>query len=429
MMKRVAHWWEGAVIYELYVDKFAGNLKGLTEKLNYLARLGVNGIWILPHYPSPMIDDGYDVSDYKGVRSDLGTIEDFRKMMQRAKQLGIKVIIDLVLNHTSTKHPWFIEAASSKQNKTRNYYLWSDTGKELAMAHNPFPTLKDKNWIVNPPTGDYYFSTFYPEQADLNWDNPEVFREMTEVMSFWLDLGVDGFRVDSIANIIKREGTRCVTLPESHEIVKRFRSWLDEKYPEALLLAESFNRPAEAVEYLGNGNECHSTFNFEFAVTVLLVAAKGESEKVKKVIADTAKLLPRGCQWAYFLRNHDQIPFWILNDQDAEELREVVDAADPSKRMYMKNSEVSMRLATLLGGDKKKIIDGFGWLLSAPGMAIIYYGDEIGMLNSPIPPEEKDTRRSLRGKFDWAEAEKQINNKESLWSQVRELIRKRLPLI
>ena len=198
-------WWKKAIIYEVYVDKFAGNFKGLAEKLPYLKNLGINCIWLLPHYPSPMIDDGYDVSDYLGVRSELGTLDDFKQFTEKAHEAGIKIIIDLVLNHVSIKHPWFQER--------KDFFIWSKTGKEFPKAVNPFSHMKPSNWIFDKERGEYYFATFYPEQADLNWENPEVFIEMMKVVDFWMDNGADGFRLDAARFLIKKEGTECVNLP------------------------------------------------------------------------------------------------------------------------------------------------------------------------------------------------------------------------
>ncbi len=244
-------WWKDAKIYELYVDKFAVDFKGLSGKIGYFTRLGINTLHILPHYPSPMADDGYDISDYRDVRADLGTMEDFRAFIVAAHESGIRVITDFVLNHVSVEHPWFVEARSSKDNPKRGWFLWSDTGREYKDAWNAFPDIKDDNWIPNPATGDAYYATFYPDQPDLNWTNPEVEQTMIATMDFWADIGVDGFRLDAASVLIKKEGTRCRDLPETHAIIKRIRAHLDAKYPRGvIMLAEAHNK-----EYFGDGDE------------------------------------------------------------------------------------------------------------------------------------------------------------------------------
>ncbi|MEX2053103.1 MAG: alpha-amylase family glycosyl hydrolase, partial [Candidatus Paceibacterota bacterium] len=245
------YWWKDIVIYETYVDKFARDFKGLTEKLGYLEDLGINCIHLLPFFPSPRVDDGYDVSDYTNVQSELGTIEDAKSFISQASKHGIRVMIDLVFNHTSTQHPWFKEASSSPDSLKREYYLWSKTGEEYPEAYNPFEHLKPKSWILDPTSGQYYFSTFYPEQADLNWDNPEVEREFLNIMDFWVDAGVSLFRLDAASFLIKRDGTNCRHLPETHTVLKRIRRHIEENYPHVALLAEVHAPIEKAIEYFG----------------------------------------------------------------------------------------------------------------------------------------------------------------------------------
>ena len=254
-----ANWWQKTVIYSTYVDKFAGDFATMTGRLDYLSRLGVGCLHILPFYPSPLVDDGYDISNYCDVRKELGTLEDFTRFTEEAHRHGIRVMIDLVLNHTSTQHPWFIEASSSPNSPKRDFYLWSKAGNEYAGAANPFSVIKSSNWIVNPAGNNHYFSTFYPEQADLNWNNTEVFAAMMGVIDFWTAHGVDGFRLDAAAHLIKKEGTGCVSLPETHIVLKRIRAYLDAHHPGVALLGEAHGQDPIPVlkSYFGDGDECH----------------------------------------------------------------------------------------------------------------------------------------------------------------------------
>ena len=238
-MEGETYWWKSAKIYELYIDKFAGDLKGLTQKLDYFTELGVDCLHLLPHYPSPMVDGGYDVADYRGVRPELGTLDDFKILVEQAHTKNICVIIDFVLNHTSEAHPWFVEARASKHNPKRDYYLWSECGTEFANAINAFPDIKPGNWIYNEQTSDYYFATFYPQQPDLNWNNPQIVQEMLTIIDFWVNLGVDGFRLDAVPHLIKRGDTTCKGLPEVHAILKKIRTHIEARWPEVVLLAEA----------------------------------------------------------------------------------------------------------------------------------------------------------------------------------------------
>lgn len=416
-------WWKKAIIYEVYVDKFAKNFRGMTEKLPYLKNLGINCIWILPHYPSPMIDDGYDVSDYCNARSELGTLDDFKNFTQKAHQSGIRIIIDFVLNHVSTEHPWFRER--------KDFFLRSKTGKEFPKAVNPFSHMKPSNWILDPTAGDYYFATFYPQQADLNWDNSEVFDEMMRVVDFWINNGVDGFRLDAAPFLIKREGTACVNLPETHKILKKIRAYVENENPNVILLAEA-NGPLERVmEYFGGltgspqaqGDECHMAFNFHLMTALFLALKRGDGSVIEKIIRESFDI-PDNCQWATFLRNHDDLTLSHVSQDEKKELFAWL-AGEGTEYNFEGTHGVSIRLANIFGGDKNKILNAFKTFFEAPGSPVIYYGDEIGMKNIKLPEKPADTRKYIRGEFDWGEAERQIKDKNSLFSQVSKIIKNR----
>ncbi|MBI4119270.1 MAG: alpha-amylase [Parcubacteria group bacterium] len=417
------HWWENAVLYELYVDKFAGTFKGLTAKLDYLQALGVSGVHLLPFYPSPMIDDGYDVSDYENIRSNLGRPEDFEEFAKQAHRRGIRILIDLVLNHVSSEHPWFVAARKSLDNPYRRYFLWSKSGKEFDGAVNPFKHLKPNNWIYNPATEDYYFTTFYPEQPDLNWDNAEVLEEIFGIMDFWVKRGADGFRLDAVSHIIKREGTSCKHLPEVHQIIKKLRAHIETNYPHAALLAEVTDMTVEKVkEYFGKGDECQMVYHFIFTEALLYFLISGNQELLIDTLRKSAGL-PEHCRWAVFLTDHDSVALEILPQ---EERRKLLAFLDPNNKYeFGKDRGASMRLANLFRGNKNRILDAFRLLLSFPGTPVIYYGEEIGMRNDDLKEPPRDTRRYVRGNFDWKETERQMADKDSLFAQVMRMIRER----
>ena len=409
-----SRWWKSAVFYELYVDKFAGDFPGLTAHLDYLKKLGVDCLHILPHYPSPMVDDGYDVSDYTAVRKELGTIEDFRRFAAEAHSRGIRILIDFVLNHISTEHLWFLEASSSKNNPRRNFFLWSKTGEEYKGAANPFYELKPSNWIKNPATDDYYFSTFYPQQADLNWDNPEVFNEMMAIVDFWMDLGADGFRLDAAAHLIKREGGDSKHLPETHAIIKKIRQHIDSRNPEVILLTEAEGLPQIIKEYFGEGDEAHLSYNFPLVKYFFRAIADG-SFKVSEDFLSSVAGIPESCQWAIFLGHHDELPL-----KDAE----LLEHFDPEDK-HRFNNGLALRLSDILNGDKEKIIKSFEMLFRTPGTPGIYYGAEIGIHNINLPESEKDYRKALRGEFDWTAAEEAVNDPTSVFNEIKRVIEER----
>lgn len=418
------YWWKDAKIYELYVDKFAGDFRGLTEKLEYFTALGIDCLHILPHYPSPMIDQGYDISDYLTVRPELGTLDDFKRFVDAAHARGIRIIADLVLNHVSTAHPWFVDARSSKESAYRDHFLWSTSATEYAQAPNMLPDLKKSNWVANPATGDHYFATFYPEQADLNWSNPRVFDDMLAYMDHWVELGVDGFRLDAAPFLIKIDGTTCTGLPETHALIKRIRLHLETRFQrDIVLLGEVGLGGDDIVEsikaYFGDGDECHLMYHFPLMAEFWLALQRGDSSGVERMI-DRSYDIPPQCQWATFLRNHDEIELRFISSQ---ETRGTLLSFLDLEGAYLFNRGVSTakRNASILG-DPARIMEAFTLLYSAPGAPVMYYGDEIGMKNLPLSSAIVDMRQYVRGEFDWAEATKQRNDPHSLLSQVASLI-------
>ncbi|MES2203323.1 MAG: alpha-amylase family glycosyl hydrolase [Patescibacteria group bacterium] len=423
-MEGMQPWWMSAKIYELYIDKFAGDLRGLTLRLDYFTALGINTLHLLPHYPSPMVDDGYDITDYRSVRPQLGTLDDFKILLVEAHARGIKIIIDFVLNHTSREHPWFLEARQDSTSAKRGYYLWSTTATEFAKADNPFPDMKPHNWIYNSDTDDYYFATYYPGQPDLNWDNAEVFDAMLGHMEFWAALGVDGFRLDAVPHLVKREGTTCVGLPETHRVIKRIRARLEKNYPTVVLLAEAHQTPALTKTYFGKGDECHLAYHFPLMEQLWLniLLRKGD---IAQMIQDTYNI-PKNCQWVTFLRNHDEISLRTLPAVESDQL---VRALDPEKRyLFRKGQTTCVRVATALGGDESKILAALRLLYEQPGVPVMYYGDELGMPNSSLTGDRFDTRRYVRGTFDWAHTDKQMADPDSLWHRVSLVIKSSHPI-
>lgn len=418
-MTEQKYWWKDAKIYELYIDKFAGDIQGLTERLPYFNRLGINTLHILPHYPSPMVDDGYDVMDYQNVRPELGTLEDFRAFVARSHELGIRVITDFVLNHVSNQHPWFVEASASKDNPKRNFFLWSDTGTQLREGINCFPDLKQSNWIRNEATSDFYYATFYPQQPDLNWDNEEVVQAMLANMDFWADMGVNGFRLDAAPFLIKRDGTNCEGLPETHEVIKRIRKHLDDTYGgQVVLLAEANQTLEQTKTYFGNGDECQMCYHFPLMKAMFQTLARQDTGPVEHMIAASSDI-PENCQWAVFLRNHDEITLTTLSDQEREEMLRFLDPN--GAYLFNKGQATSMRLASIFAAEPERLREAFQLLYSVPGAPINYYGDELGTQNLALQEGVIDTRIYVRAPFDWQKAEQDMHDPNSLFTFVSSL--------
>lgn len=416
------HWWQKAVFYELYVEKFTGNFRKLAERLDYFSALGVDCLQVLPHYPSPMKDGGYDVSDYRGVRRDLGTLADFKNFVAAVQERNIRVIIDLVLNHTSEKHPWFLEARRTKDNPKRDYYLWSESGTGFKEAVNAFPDIKKKNWIYNPGTKDYYYATFYPEQPDLNWNNPKVFSEITAIMDFWFSCGVSGFRLDAASHLVKKENSPSKSLPETHAILKRLRAYIKTKAPEAVLLAEVEDSLTEVKKYFGEGDECQLVYNFPLASKMIFAAMRGNASLIGGILNES-KSIPTDAAWVAFLRNHDELSLLMLSAPERQELRAYADAQ--GRYGFREGRDLAMRLASIFRKEPQKIREAFRMLLALPAAAVIYYGEEIGMENKKLLFRPKDTRKYVRGDFDWREAERQMKDPDSLFSYVKKLVGER----
>jgi maltose alpha-D-glucosyltransferase / alpha-amylase len=375
-------WYKDAVFYEVYVRAFFdsngdghGDLYGLTQKLDYLQTLGVTCIWLLPIYPSPLKDDGYDIADYYGVYDKYGSLEEFKTLVEEIHQRGLYLIIDLVLNHTSDQHPWFQAARQDRNSPYRDYYVWSDTDQKYKETRIIFLDTEDSNWTWDEVAGQYFWHRFYSSQPDLNYDNPAVRQEMLNVMKFWLDLGVDGFRADAVPYLIERAGTNCENLPETHAYLKTVRSYINENYPGRILLAEANQWPEDVRPYFGNGqDEFHMGFHFPLMPRLYMALRKADRSALEWILERTPEL-PDSSQWCIFLRNHDELTLEMVTE---EERQWMWDEYAPEPRMRL-NLGIRRRLAPLLDNDRRKIELLNSILLTMPGSPIIYYGDEIGM--------------------------------------------------
>jgi maltose alpha-D-glucosyltransferase/alpha-amylase len=375
-------WYKDAVIYELHVRAFCdgngdgiGDFRGLTEKLDYLHDLGVTALWLLPFYPSPLRDDGYDIADYAAVHPDYGTLRDFRIFLQEAHTRGLRVITELVINHTSDQHPWFQRARQAKPgSKARNFYVWSDTAEQYREARIIFKDFEPSNWSWDPVAKAYYWHRFYSHQPDLNFDSPDVRKAVFDVLDFWLEMGVDGLRLDAVPYLFEREGTSCENLPETHAFLKDLRRHVDARFTNRMLLAEANQWPEDAVPYLGDGDECHMAFHFPL-MPRLFMALQMEDRFPIIDILDQTPQIPTPCQWALFLRNHDELTLEMVTDEDRDYMYRMY-ANDPRARI---NLGIRRRLAPLLGNNRRKFELLNSLLFSLPGTPVIYYGDEIAM--------------------------------------------------
>jgi maltose alpha-D-glucosyltransferase/alpha-amylase len=375
-------WFKDAIIYQLHVKAFAdsnhdgiGDFVGLTEKLDYLHDLGVTALWLLPFYPSPGRDDGYDISDYRGVNPDFGTIAHFRRFMQEAHSRKLRVITELVINHTSDQHPWFQRARRARAGSPpRKWYVWSDTDQRYAGTRIIFSDTEKSNWTWDPEAKAYYWHRFFAHQPDLNYDNPQVIAAMIRVMRHWLELGVDGFRLDAIPYLCEREGTNNENLPETHAVIKRIRAELDALAPGKVLLAEANQWPEDVSAYFGDGDECHMAYHFPLMPRIYMAIAQEDRFPITDILRQTPDI-PGNCQWALFLRNHDELTLEMVTDVERDYLWSTY-ATDPRARI---NLGIRRRLAPLMDNDRRKIELMNSLLMSFPGTPIIYYGDEIGM--------------------------------------------------
>lgn len=382
VMHREAYWYKDAVIYQLHVRSFfdangdgIGDLKGLLSKLDYIVSLGVNTVWLLPFYPSPRRDDGYDIAEYRDVDTDYGSLADVRRFIREAHKRGVRVITELVVNHTSDQHKWFQRARHAKKGSVaRNYYVWSDDDRKYAETRIIFCDTEKSNWTWDPVAGAYYWHRFFSHQPDLNYDNPHVMKAMLSIMRYWLDIGVDGLRLDAVPYLVEREGTSNENLPETHAVLRRIRAVLDAEYPDRLLLAEANQWPEDAQEYFGNGDECHMAFHFPLMPRMYMAIARADRFPITDIMRQTPEI-PENCQWATFLRNHDELTLEMVTSKERDYLWEVY-ASDRRARI---NLGIRRRLAPLLERDRRRIELMTSLLLSMPGTPVLYYGDEIGM--------------------------------------------------
>jgi maltose alpha-D-glucosyltransferase / alpha-amylase len=375
-------WYKDAIIYQLHVKSFfdsnndgVGDFPGLISKLDYIADLGVNGIWLLPFYPSPRLDDGYDISDYRTVHPEYGTISDFRRFVKAAHVRGLRVITELVVNHTSDRHPWFQRARKAKPgSRWRDFYVWSDNDHKYADTRIIFVDTERSNWVWDSAAGAYYWHRFYSHQPDLNFDSPDVLRAVLGVMRFWLNMGVDGLRLDAVPYLVEREGTSNENLQDTHAILKRLRAEVDAAFPGRVLLAEANQWPEDTKDYFGEGDECHMAFHFPLMPRMYMAIAREDRFPITDIMRQTPSI-PENCQWAVFLRNHDELTLEMVTDSERDYLWETY-AADRRARL---NLGIRRRLWPLLERDRRRIELMNSLLLSMPGTPVMYYGDEIGM--------------------------------------------------
>lgn len=374
-------WYKDAIFYEVYTRAFAdgngdghGDLAGLTEKLDYFQALGVDCLWLSPMYPSPLLDDGYDISDFTSIHPDYGSLNDLKRLLSEAHARNLRVIADLVLNHTSSQHPWFQAARAGRHSPFRDYYVWSDDDLKYRDARIIFLDTEKSNWTWDEAAGQYYWHRFYSSQPDLNYDNPAVRAEMLNVVKFWLDLGLDGFRADAVPYLFEREGTDCENLPETHAYLKEIRRYVDVHYPDRILLAEANQWPQDLRPYFGEGDEFHMAFHFPIMPRIFMALRKADCEPIVKILQATPPI-PDECQWATFLRNHDELTLEMVTEEERQWMWQEY-APDPRMRL---NLGIRRRLAPLLDGDRRKIELANALLYALPGSPILYYGDEIGM--------------------------------------------------
>ncbi len=396
-------WYKDAVIYQVHVRAMydsngdgIGDFRGLAQKLDYLKDLGINAIWLMPFFPSPLRDDGYDISDYTAVHPNYGTLDDFKLFLNAARDRGIRVIIELVLNHTSDQHPWFQESRKSRDNPRRDWYVWSDSDTRYRGTRIIFLDTELSNWAWDPISKQYYWHRFFSHQPDLNYDNPAVREEMWKVMKFWLDLGVDGFRLDAVPYLVEREGTNCENLPETHQVLKELRKKLDENFPGRMLLAEANQWPADLRAYFGDGDEFHMAFHFPLMPRMFMGLKLEDRKPITEILQQTPQI-PESCQWCLFLRNHDELTLEMVTDMERDYMYDEY-AHDRGMRI---NLGIRRRLAPLLDNDRRRIELMNGMLMSLPGTPVIYYGDEIGMGDNIYLGDRNGVRTPMQWDGGW----------------------------
>src|SRR5712675_1610948 len=398
-----ALWYKDAVIYQLNVKSFfdsnddgIGDFKGLTSKLDYIRDLGVNTIWLMPFYPSPLRDDGYDIADYFSVNSAYGTMDDFRAVLEDAHRRGLRVITELVLNHTSDQHPWFQAARRAPAGSpTRDFYVWSDTNRKYDGVRIIFTDTETSNWTWDPLAKAYYWHRFFSHQPDLNFDNPRVLDAVLQIMSFWLDMGVDGFRLDAVPYLVEREGTDNENLRETHQVIKQLRAAIDANYQNKFLLAEANQWPEDVREYFGDGDECHMAYHFPLMPRIYMSIAQEDRYPITEIMQQTPDI-PDICQWAIFLRNHDELTLEMVTSKERDYMYTTY-ASDVRARI---NLGIRRRLSPLMENDHDRIKLMNSLLLSMPGSPILYYGDEIGMGDNVFIGDRNGVRTPMQWSTD-----------------------------
>jgi maltose alpha-D-glucosyltransferase/alpha-amylase len=402
-VKSQTQWYKDAVIYQLHVRAFCdsnndgiGDFPGLTQKLDYLQELGVDALWLMPFFPSPLRDDGYDISDYYSVHPSYGTLDNFKSFLKAAHDRGLRVLIELVLNHTSDQHQWFQEARSSRDNPRRDWYVWSDTDDRYKDARIIFLDTELSNWAWDPVSKSYYWHRFFSHQPDLNYDNPAVFEAMWGVMKFWLDIGVDGFRLDAVPYLVERDGTNCENLPETHAIIRELRRRLEVDYPDRMLLAEANQWPADVAQYFGNGDEFHMAFHFPLMPRIFMAVQLEDRKPIIEILEQTPAI-PETAQWCIFLRNHDELTLEMVTDVERDYMYDEY-AKDKTMRI---NLGIRRRLAPMMDNDRRKIQLLSVLLMSMPGTPIVYYGDEIGMGDNIYLGDRNGVRTPMQWSGGW----------------------------
>ena len=408
-------WFKQAIIYQLHVRSFydnngdgIGDFAGLTEKLDYLANLGITAVWLLPFYPSPLKDEGYDIANYLDVHPNYGNISDFKYFLKKAHSLGIRVITELVINHTSDQHPWFQRARHAESTSPwRNFYVWSDTTEKYKEARIIFKDFETSNWTWDPVAKAYYWHRFYSHQPDLNFDHPLVQKQLFRALDFWLDMGVDGLRLDAIPYLFEREGTNCENLEPTHEFIKKLRTHVDSKYQDRVLLAEANQWPEDAVAYFGQDDECHMVFHFPVMPRLFMAIQMEDRFPLIDILDQTPHISPL-CQWVMFLRNHDELTLEMVSEEERDYMYRIY-AKDPKARI---NLGICRRLAPLLDNDRSKIELMNILLFSLPGTPVIYYGDELGMGDNYYLGDRNGVRTPMQWSsdrnagFSWANPQK-----------------------
>jgi maltose alpha-D-glucosyltransferase / alpha-amylase len=396
-------WYKRAIIYELPVKSFydanddgIGDFPGLIQKLDYIESLGVTCLWLLPFFPSPLRDDGYDIADYCQVHPSYGTLDDFKRFLAAAHERRLHVVIEFVLNHTSEQHAWFQRARSALPRSTeRDYYVWSDTDEKYRDARIIFVDSERSNWTWDPTGNAYYWHRFFHHQPDLNYDNPAVLQELLRIIDFWMELGVDGFRLDAVPYLVEREGTSCENLPETHAVLQAIRRHVDEHWPHCMLLAEANQWPSDVRAYFGNGDECHMAYHFPLMPRMFMGLHLEDRHPIVEIMQQTPAI-PDTCQWALFLRNHDELTLEMVTDEERDYMY-LAYSADPQARL---NLGIRRRLAPLVGNSRRRIELLNSLLFSFPGTPIVYYGDEIGMGDNTYLGDRNGVRTPMQWTSD-----------------------------